>query len=145
MIPKFYKCNLGHFVFYKFVVPTTFTFKEEKGKTTINKLQPIMMHSHLMNIQIIYRKTIDKEATKQIRKQKEWEEKKTWCVTKSFSTTKKTTQKLIEKCARTNFNLLWSKIAKGKEQFSPSFCSKFASPCSIVQRCEPWFYILFYF
>jgi hypothetical protein len=38
MLPKFYKCNLGHFVFYKFVVLTTFIFKEDKGKITINRL-----------------------------------------------------------------------------------------------------------
>jgi hypothetical protein len=50
MLPKFYKCNLGHFVIYKFVVPTTVTFKEDKGKITINTLQPIMMQSHPMNI-----------------------------------------------------------------------------------------------
>jgi hypothetical protein len=58
---------------------------------------------------------MDKEATKQIKEQKkEWEEKRVWCVTNSFSTTNKTTQKLVEKCARTNFNLIWSKIARGK-------------------------------
>jgi len=52
MLPKFYKCNLGHFVFYKFVVPSTFAFKENKGKINIYRLQPIMMQSHPMNIYI---------------------------------------------------------------------------------------------
>jgi hypothetical protein len=50
MLPKFYKCDLGHFVFYKFVVPSTFAFKENKGKITIYRLQLIMMQSHPMNI-----------------------------------------------------------------------------------------------
>jgi hypothetical protein len=38
---------------------------------------------------------MDKEAIKQIREQKEWEEKRAWCVTNSFSTTNKATQKLV--------------------------------------------------
>jgi hypothetical protein len=62
---------------------------------------------------------MDKEVTKQIREQKEWEEMRAWCVTNSFNTTNKVTQKLVEKFARTNFNLVWSKIARGKEWFSP--------------------------
>jgi hypothetical protein len=57
---------------------------------------------------------MDKEATKQIREQKEWEEKRAWCVTNSFSTSNKSTKKLVEKCARTNFNLVWCKIARGR-------------------------------
>lgn len=66
-----------------------------------------------MSNKYLQHKVIDKESTKKIKEQKkEREENKTKQVVDFFNVANRITQRLINKCVKTNFKSTWCAIAK---------------------------------
>jgi hypothetical protein len=64
-----YKSNPSTFIICKFVVPITFTCKEDKGERTIARFQPITHNNIHIIFKILCRKVLKKETTKKVKHQ----------------------------------------------------------------------------